>query len=34
MKVHKAANALDRETAKETDPVPLHPGAAQALGVS
>jgi uncharacterized protein len=32
--VHKAANALDRNTAKDTDPVPLHPGAAQALGVS
>ncbi|WP_414639070.1 TAXI family TRAP transporter solute-binding subunit [Actinophytocola sp.] len=32
-KVHKAANAIDRETAVETDPVELHPGAAQALGV-
>lgn len=31
-KVHKAANALDRATAKDTDPVELHPGAAQALG--
>ena len=30
-KVHKAANALDRATAVETDPVPLHPGAEQAL---
>ena len=34
VQVHKAANALDRDTAKDTDPVPLHPGAAQALGVS
>jgi uncharacterized protein len=33
-KVHKAANAINRETAPETDPVPLHPGAAQALGVN
>jgi TRAP transporter TAXI family solute receptor len=33
-KVHKAANAIDRKTATETDPVKLHPGAAQALGVS
>lgn len=33
-KVHKAANALDRKKAVETDPVELHPGAAQALGVS
>ncbi|MGH3759539.1 TAXI family TRAP transporter solute-binding subunit [Actinophytocola sp.] len=31
-KVHKAANELDRETAVETDPVPLHPGAKEALG--
>ena len=30
-KVHKAANALDRELAVETGPVELHPGAAQAL---
>jgi TRAP transporter TAXI family solute receptor len=30
-KVHKAANALDRETAVDTGPVELHPGAAQAL---
>ena len=34
VQVHKAASALDRDTAKDTDPVPLHPGAAQALGVS
>jgi TRAP transporter TAXI family solute receptor len=33
VKVHKAASALDREIAVETDPVKLHPGAAQALGV-
>jgi uncharacterized protein len=33
-KVHKAANAIDRETATETDPVDLHPGAAQALGTT
>lgn len=33
-KVHKAANAIDRDTATQTDPVKLHPGAAQALGVS
>lgn len=33
VKVHKAANALDRKLAVETDPVKLHPGAAQALGV-
>lgn len=33
-KVHKAANALDRDKAVETDPVELHPGAAQALGAS
>jgi TRAP transporter TAXI family solute receptor len=33
-KVHKAANSIDREKAVETDPVELHPGAAQALGVS
>ena len=31
-KVHKAANAMDREIAAETAPVELHPGAAQALG--
>jgi uncharacterized protein len=31
-KVHKAANALDREIAVETSPVDLHPGAKQALG--
>jgi TRAP transporter TAXI family solute receptor len=33
-KVHKAANAIDRKLATETGPVKLHPGAAQALGVS
>jgi uncharacterized protein len=33
-KVHKAANAIDREKAVETDPVELHPGAAQALDAS
>jgi hypothetical protein len=32
VKVHKAANALDRKKAVETDPVPLHPGAKRALG--
>ncbi len=32
VKVHKAANALDRETAVDTGPVELHPGAARALG--
>lgn len=32
VQVHKAASALDREIAPETDPVQLHPGAAQALG--
>lgn len=32
-KVHKAANDIDRKLATETDPVKLHPGAAQALGV-
>jgi uncharacterized protein len=30
-KVHKAAGELDRAKATETDPVPLHPGAEQAL---
>lgn len=30
-KVHKAANAIDREKAVETAPVGLHPGAAQAF---
>jgi TRAP transporter TAXI family solute receptor len=34
VKVHKAASALDRETAVDTAPVDLHPGAAQALGKS
>lgn len=33
-KVHKAANEIDRSKATETDPVKLHPGAAQALGAS
>jgi TRAP transporter TAXI family solute receptor len=33
-KVHKAANAMSRDKAGDTDPVKLHPGAAQALGVS
>jgi hypothetical protein len=32
VKVHKAASTLDRKLAVETDPVKLHPGAAQALG--
>jgi TRAP transporter TAXI family solute receptor len=31
VKVHKAANELDRKAATETDPVPLHPGAKEAL---
>ena len=31
VKVHKAADELDRATAVETDPVPLHPGAKEAL---
>jgi TRAP transporter TAXI family solute receptor len=31
VKVHKAAEELDRATAVETDPVPLHPGAKEAL---
>lgn len=31
-KVHKAANELDRKLAVQTDPVPLHPGAREALG--
>jgi TRAP transporter TAXI family solute receptor len=34
VKVHKAANELDREKAVETDPVPLHPGAKEALSAS
>jgi uncharacterized protein len=34
VKVHKAASELDRKRAVETDPVPLHPGAKRALGVS
>jgi TRAP transporter TAXI family solute receptor len=34
VKVHKAANELDRTKAVETDPVPLHPGAKKALGAS
>lgn len=32
VKVHRAAEELDRAKATETDPVPLHPGAEQALG--
>lgn len=32
VQVHKSADELDREIAVETDPVPLHPGAQQALG--
>lgn len=32
VKVHKAANELDKKTAVETGPVPLHPGAKSALG--
>ncbi|HEY7595689.1 MAG TPA: TAXI family TRAP transporter solute-binding subunit [Actinophytocola sp.] len=32
VKVHKAASELDKKTAVETDPVPLHPGAKEALG--
>jgi TRAP transporter TAXI family solute receptor len=31
VKVHKAAEELDRAKATDTDPVPLHPGAEQAL---
>jgi uncharacterized protein len=31
VQVHKAASELDRAKATETDPVPLHPGAEQAL---
>ncbi|HEV7647561.1 MAG TPA: TAXI family TRAP transporter solute-binding subunit [Actinophytocola sp.] len=31
VKVHKAASELDRKKATETDPVPLHPGAEEAL---
>ncbi len=34
VKVHKAAKELDRAKAVETDPVPLHPGAEEALGAS
>lgn len=32
VKVHKAASELDKAKAVETDPVPLHPGAKEALG--
>jgi TRAP transporter TAXI family solute receptor len=32
VKVHPAAKELSRDTASKTDPVPLHPGAKQALG--
>jgi uncharacterized protein len=34
VQVHKAASAIDRETAVDTDPVKLHPGAAQALNAT
>ncbi|HET9138813.1 TAXI family TRAP transporter solute-binding subunit [Actinophytocola sp.] len=34
VKVHPSAKELSRDTAPKTDPVPLHPGAKQALGVS
>jgi uncharacterized protein len=34
VKVYNAASEMSREEAPKTDPVPLHPGAAQALGVS
>lgn len=34
VKVHKAASELDRKTAVETDPVPLHPGAQRALNAN
>jgi TRAP transporter TAXI family solute receptor len=30
--VHPAAKQIDKQTATKTDPVPLHPGAKQALG--
>jgi uncharacterized protein len=33
-KTHPSAKEITRETAVKTDPVPLHPGAKQALGVS
>jgi uncharacterized protein len=32
IKVHPAAKELSKDTATKTDPVPLHPGAKQALG--
>jgi TRAP transporter TAXI family solute receptor len=32
VQVHKAASELDKAKAVETDPVPLHPGAKEALG--
>jgi len=34
VKVHPSAKEINRDTAPKTDPVPLHPGARQALGVS
>jgi len=34
VKAHNAASEMSREEAPNTDPVPLRPGAAQALGVS
>ncbi|MFD1050671.1 TAXI family TRAP transporter solute-binding subunit, partial [Kibdelosporangium lantanae] len=33
-RTHPAAKEITRETAVKTDPVPLHPGARQALGVN
>ncbi len=33
-KTHPSAKDITKETAVKTDPVPLHPGAKQALGVS
>lgn len=33
-KVHPSAKELSRDTARQTDPVPLHPGARQALDAS
>jgi TRAP-type uncharacterized transport system substrate-binding protein len=34
VKVNGAAEGIDPETAKHTEPIRLHPGAAQALGVA
>jgi TRAP transporter TAXI family solute receptor len=31
-KVHPAATQIDKQTATQTAPVPLHPGAKQAMG--